>query len=352
METCNNYVGIDLHKHFSQIAVIDSEGKIIEEKRINNNREELVSFFNNLKHSSKGVVEASGSWYWFVNMLKEIDFDITLAHPFKVKAIASAKIKTDKVDARILGNLLRADLIPMSYIPSKQEIEQRELLRFRFSLSQQKTRNKNQIHSILTKYNVLYNSGSDLFGKSGREFLKSQKDIPKHCQLFVLEYLELIEQLEAKIKNIDKQIDAEIKMDADMKLLLTIPGVGPYTAYLLKAEIGDINRFPNDHHLCSCMGLVPSTYQSGDTMYHGHITKRGNSTVRWALVQAAQVAVRKNGYLKDVYQDLSKRRGKQKAKVAVARRILSSTYFVLTRKQPYFKPNKQESLSGPKRPLG
>ena len=352
MLTCQNYVGIDLHKQFSQIAVIDSEGKVIEERRINNNREELTSFFNNLKHSSKGVVEASGSWYWFVDMLKEIDFDITLAHPFKVKAIASAKIKTDKVDARILGNLLRADLIPMSYIPSKKELEQRELLRFRFSLSQQKTRNKNQIHSILTKYNVAYIGKSDLFGKGGREFLKTQKDLPPYCQMFVLEYLELIENIEVKIKAIDKTIDAEIKLDKDLKLLLTIPGVGPYTAYLLKAEIGDINRFPDDHHLCSCMGLVPSTYQSGNTSYHGSITKRGNSTVRWALVQAAQVAVRREGYLKDVYQNLSVRRGKQKAKVAIARRILSSAYFVLTRQQPYFKPNKQESLSGPKRPLG
>jgi transposase len=347
-KTCELFIGIDLHKAYSQVAVIDSLGKVIEERRLSNNLETITGFFSGLKGRAKGVVEASGSWYWFVDHLKSIGFDIFLAHPLKVKMIASAKIKTDRIDAKILGNLLRADLIPMSYIASEEEIEQRSLLRFRFSLMQQKTKLKNSIHSILTKYNIAFN-GSDLFSVRGIEFLKTLNNLPEYQKHFIGQYLELIEDLGKRIKNIDEKIKKEVGEDEDTKLLTTIPGVGNFTALLLKAEIGDITRFPSDHHLCSYFGLVPSVHQSGKTSYSGKITKQGDSSVRWALGQAALAAVRREGYLKECYEDISNRSGKPKAKVAVARKILSSAYFVLTRKQPYYKPSKKELLSDPKR---
>jgi transposase len=182
--------------------------------------------------------------------LEDADIPVVLADPLKTKAIASARIKSDSVDARILAHLLRADLIPESYVPSREMRETRSLVRHRLSIVKVRTMVKNKIHVIIDR-NGLKHEFSDLFGKAGISWLKELK-LSSLDRLMLDNYLAHIESLERQTK----------RMDEDMRLLLSLTGIDVYTALLIKSEIGDIRRFPNYKKLVSWAGLAPSLHQS------------------------------------------------------------------------------------------
>ena len=267
------YAGLDLHKNFSVIAAMDAQGKeMVRQKRIANNGE-IVEFLERLGEPVTVAMEATRGWYWLYDLLEENGMEVKLSHPLKTKAIASAKIKNDKIDSRVLAHLLRADLLPLSYVPEKSIRMQRELLRYRASLVRIQTGMKNRIHAILAKNNITHDF-SDLFGKQGKGFLCSLS-VPQIHRMALDGYLSVLVELEQQIKAVSKTIVLSAKDDEDARLLVTIPGVGYYGALLIKSEIGDINRFPSAKQLCSYAGLIPSTYSSGNTTFHGHITKQG-----------------------------------------------------------------------------
>lgn len=242
------YAGIDLHRRFSQIAVINQEGELLKSNRIENGPEEFSEFLDKLDGPVEIVVEATRNWFWLLDLLEEREIKVTLAHPLKTKAIASAKIKTDAIDAETLARLLRTNLVPKSYIPTIKERELRDLLRFRWSLVRERTLLKNKIHAILGKFNLgLDFEGTDLFGKKGRGYLL-ESALPKLKLLYqgiIKEYLSLIDEYEGRIKEADSKIEKEARLDQQTKLLFSIPGVGYQTALLLSAEIGDFTRFRN-----------------------------------------------------------------------------------------------------------
>lgn len=332
------YAGIDLHKRFSQIAVIDQEGELLKSERVENNTEEFSEFLNEIGEPLEAVIEATGNWFWLLDLLEEGNIKTTLAHPLKTKAIASAKIKTDSIDAETLAQLLRTNLVPESYIATQKERELRDLLRYRWSLVRERTLLKNKIHSILAKFNLgLDFEGTDLFGKKGREHLtkKTLTQLKPLYQRIVQEYLSLIDAYEKRVKKADKEVEKEAKLDRQTKLLLTIPGVGYQTALLLSVEIGNFTRFKSAKQVVGYVGLAPSTYASAGKTRHGRITKLGNPYVRWALVQTAHRIVRADPYLKEFYERITKRSGTKKAKVAVARKVLVSAYYMIERNQRY-----------------
>jgi len=332
------YAGIDLHRRFSQVAVINQKGELLKSERVENNIEEFSKFLDGVGKPVEAVIEATGNWFWLLDLLEEKKIETTLAHPLKTKAIASAKIKTDSIDAETLAQLLRTNLVPESYIATQKERELRDLLRYRWSLVRERTLLKNKIHAILAKFNLgLDFEGTDLFGKKGKRYL-SQTALPNLKPLYqeiVKEYLSLIGELETRIKSADSKIEKEAKLDRQTKLFLSIPGVGYQTALLLSAEIGDFTRFGNAKKLVGYVGLAPSTYASAGKVRQGRITKLGNPYVRWALVQTAHRIVRSDPYLKEFYERVSRRSGTKKAKVAVARKVLVSAYYMIERNQTY-----------------
>lgn len=260
-----------------------------------------------------------------------------LAHPQKVKAIASAQIKTDKVDSEILAKLLRSDLIPQAYYSPKEERETRELLRCRASLVGLKTQIKNRIHSLLHKGNVREaEEFADLFGKKGREFLDNL-DLGEKFNFVLRRYLGILDFLNDQVKESDRKLKEAFAEDDRAKFLEQLPGLGYYSSLILSKEIGPITRFRTAKHLCSYAGLVPSTYQSGDKARHGRI-KQGNKYLRWILIQAVPKAIRKDRVLAKFYQKIKSKKGHNKAKIATARKMLAQIWHLLTIKKVYKDP--------------
>jgi transposase len=255
-----------------------------------------------------------------------------LAHPKNVKAIASAEVKTDKIDARVLGHLLRMDYLPRAFIPSVTVRERRELLRYRCFLVRLRTALKNRLHSLIAKRGM-NPTFSDLFGEGGRRWL-SQIELPRVYREEVDGIMGLIDRLDMELKLLEKEIREQVEEDHLATLLLTVPGIGYFSALLIVAEIADVDRFPDAKHLCSYAGLVPSVHSSGGKTRYGRITKEGSGWLRWVLIQAVPKAVRKDLHLARYYQDLTKKHGKKIAKVAVARKLLKSIYHMLKRREP------------------
>ncbi len=332
-----NYIGIDLHKKFSQVTVLGDKGEVKERVKLDNREEILNRHFNNFDEPSKAVIEATFSWGWLADYLQSRKIEVVLAHPQKVKAIASAQIKTDKVDSEILARLLRADMIPQAYFCPKPLREVKEVLRSRASLVGLKTQVKNKIHSLLHKYNVRRDEEfSDLFGKKGKEFLSSLS-LGEYTTPVLKRYLETLEFLDKEIVKTNIDLKDVFEKDEIAKFLEKLPGIGFYTALTLSKEIGDINRFFSAKHLCSYAGLVPSTFQSGEHTRHGKI-KQGNKYIRWLLIEAVPKTIKKDKILFTFYEKIKKKKGHNKAKVATARKMLAQIWYLLKTKQSFVDP--------------
>ncbi len=322
-----NYIGVDLHKKYSYITRMTEEGEILDHGRIEHDPESLETFVQSISRDDSIAVEATCNWYYFYELLENQTPNISLAHPLKTRIIAEARVKTDKIDSKTLAHLLRADLLPESYIPTRETRDLREKLRYRASLVKVRTQLKNKVHAILSK-NGISSPFSDVFGKGGLQFLNSVELRPSYRQALD-GYLEVIGQLDALIKYVSDEIDQQAELDEQAKLLLSIPGIGPYSAMLILAEIGDIHRFPDSKRLVSYAGLAPGVHSSGGKTHHGHITKQGSRWLRWILTEASH-HVAKTRRLAPLYNRVRKKHGKNAAKIAVARKLLSIIYHLLT----------------------
>lgn len=329
-----NYIGIDIHKKYGVYTTLGEDGRVLDQSRIENDPALIDQYLNKFHQPLEATIEATFAWGWLADQLSDRKIEVILAHPNKVKAIASAQIKTDKVDSKILAQLLRADMIPPAYYTPKDVRDRKELLRFRASLVGIKTQVKNKVHALLAKLNIREAEEiTDLFGKKGREFLKTLT-LPKNSQFALKEYLHLIDQLESQIREGNKEIDLEFEENPPAKLLQQLPGLGKYTSLILSMEIGPIERFGSSKQLCSYAGLVPSVYQSGDKTRYGKI-KQGNQYIRWVLLEAVPKAIKKDTKLKEFYDRIKEKKGGRKAKVATARKMLTQIYYMLKKKEVF-----------------
>jgi transposase len=320
------YTGLDLHRSFSYITTMNDKGEIVGQKKLPSNGE-IAEFLKEFDDAMEVAIEASPSWYWLYDNLEGEGFDVKLSHPLKTKAIAYAKVKTDKVDSVTLAHLLRSDLLPLSYVPEKSVRLNRELLRYRASLVKIQTGVKNKIHTILAKNNVSHDY-TDLFGKEGMVFLRSLT-LPDNYKIALEGYLTVLDAVREEIRLASSKVKQLAEEDQGAVLLMTIPGVGYYSALMIKSEMGDVKRFPSAKQLCSYAGLVPSTYASGNTCYHGHITKQGSRWLRWILIEAAIHAVKRAGPLRRFYFKIERKKGGKVAKVATARKLLEWIYHMM-----------------------
>lgn len=341
------FVGIDLHRNYFTYFASDAKGNEVAKGKLLNSTESVDSLISSFPKQAviKVVVEATRNWMWLTSLLTQEGCDVKLAHPFKTKAIASARIKTDSIDAKTLCHLLRANLIPESYIASADEQDNRELSRGRIALVHDQTLTKNRIHAILGKDNLNF-SGSDLFGKAGRQWLDNQI-LSESKRKMVDIHLERLDSIRGSIKQVDSLIKQKGGSDPRVKLLNTIPGIGNTTSFLLVSEIGDIERFPNSKCFASYFGLVPRLSQSGGHAYYGRITKLGNPYVRWTLVQAAHRLARTDPEYKRFVDRLNYRGGKKKAIVALARKLSTIVYCVLKHQRQYISDYAKALKVGP-----
>jgi transposase len=322
-----NSVGIDLHRKRSHVAVIDGEGKEVLSRRIANDPATFLGLLEGIDGESKIALEATYGWEWLAELLEQAGYELHLAHPLRTRAIAAARVKTDAVDARTLAHLLRADLLPESYIAPRELRDLRDLLRHRVALTQLRTALKNRVHALLARHGVQHGH-ADLFAQGGSEFLAclELRDPPRRR---LESLLALIGDFDREIGAATGEIDALAKHDDRVDVLCQIRGIGPYTAMLVIAEIGEVARFGSARKLCAWAGLTPTVRSSDGKARLGHITKQGSRPLRWALVEAAQHAGRGGGPLRDSFERIAKRRGRKIAKVAIARKLLTLCYYGL-----------------------
>jgi transposase len=328
------HVGLDLHKKYSTVAVMDDDGNIqLEDTLYHDDRPRLIEFFSKLAGKAVVTVEATRDWYWLYELLEELGVTVKLANARKVRLIAEAWLKNDKVDPRSLAQLERTGFLPEAYISPRPIRDNREYLRYRLTLVRLRTGLKNKVHALVDKLGIKH-PFADLFCPAGRRFL-CQLTLRPAYQEELTNYLALIEDIERRIVAATKEIQRQLKPDPRAKLLMTIPGIGHLTAYLLLNEIGDIKRFPTPGKLCAYGGIVPIVRQSADHRWQGHITKEGNRYIRWALTESACKAPSKDYALGSFHRRLKARRGNLKARVAVARKLLVAVWYVLTYGEPY-----------------
>jgi transposase len=322
------HVGLDLHKHFSTVATMDDDGNVRQEDKLyHDDRTRLREFFSDVAGKAVVSVEATRNWYWLYELLEELGVAVKLANARKVRLIAEAWLKNDKVDPKSLAQLERTGFLPEAYIPPREIRDNREFLRYRLTLVRLRTGLKNKVHALLDKLGVSHQF-ADLFGPAGRRFLSQLKLRPVY-QEELTNYLALIDDIERRIVAATKEIKRQLKPDPKAELLMTIPGVGHLTAYLLLSEIGDIKRFPSAAKLCAYGGIVPIVRQSGDHCWHGHITREGNRYIRWALTESACKAPSKDYALGSFYRRLAARRGSLKEHVPNSVEIPCGSRFTL-----------------------
>jgi len=322
------HAGIDLHKRTSVVTVVDDAGKdVVVGQRLDNDEAEIREFFSSFDEELNAVLEAGPSWHWMCDLLDDMDIDNVLCHPLKVRAIASARIKTDRIDSGILAQLLRMDFLPESYKPDLKTRQLKDLLRYRSSLVKTRTSLKNRIHALLSQLNVRHGF-SDLFGKAGTAFLGELELIPVHRQAMD-GYLSVLETIRGLLKEVEAELLVFYQSSEGAQLLSTIPGVGPILSLTIISEIGDIERFGSARQLASFAGLVSTTSQSGDHCWHGHITRHGSPWLRWALVEAVVHTINYPGPLRTSYDRLKKRKGAKIARVASARKLSTYIYYML-----------------------
>lgn len=272
------FAAFDLHKRGIEAATFDDSGRLLHRQRFPGTREAILAFARqHLSPLHKVVMEATFNTWAVVELLQPLVHSVTVSNPLLTRAIAQAKVKTDKIDVVVLGHLLRLDYLPTVWIPDQATRELRLQTTERASLTHDRTRLKNRIHAILNQR--LIQAPADLFEPAGLAWLQqlSLDSVGRRALDRLIVQLELVaEQLNATELPLTQLAYADPKA----RLLMTLPGVGFATALVLRTALGDLSRFPSPDHATAYLGLVPSTYQSGDKTYHGRITKRGSSHAR------------------------------------------------------------------------
>ena len=332
-----NHLGIDVGKKKCRVALKDDRGKILDEFFFGNNSQGILELIERThNHGTKkcnAVLESTGNmWMRIHDTLEDNGIDTILANPYKTKIISQAKIKSDKLDARILSDLLRSGLISESYVPVKEFREKRSLVRHRIALSRTKTKLANKIHAILDKYE--YRTAlTDIFGKSGVNWLKSLSVSPID-KIILNTTLSSIESIDNQIEIVSKEIAKYAwKASQDIKILLSMTGIDIFSAMLISTEIVDITRFSTPWKLVSYAGSSPSTRESSGKIKTGRITKQGSSLLRWILVQCSLSAIRHDHHMRTFYERIKQRKGHGKAIVATAKEMLVIIWYMLTRHQ-------------------
>jgi len=322
------YVGVDVHKKACYATVMDERGEVIKEGKFENTREGFGEFFGCID-DAKVAMEAGYCWQPAYELLEHMGYEVKLAHPLKTRIIADAKIKTDASDSEALAHLLRADLLPTSHVPSREARELRELVRLHTYLVRERTRFKNKIRAEMAKRAI--RAGRGLFTKRERAQVVEFGIEP------VNECLAVIDSLDERIKKVSHELKRMAGENNDAKLLMTIPGVGYFSALLILAEIDDISRFSDAENLCSYAGLVPSTRQSGNTVYRGHITKQGSRHLRWILLECTWMHLyhADDTRLTRFFWRLARKKGRKIAAVAMARKLLRVIYAMLVTREEF-----------------
>ena len=328
------FVGCDVHKRTAVFTILLEDGTVFATYTVVVTRETLLTFAQGqLRTEDRLVMEATTNTWAVAELLRPFVAEVVISNPLRVRAIAEAKIKTDKVDSRVLAELLRCDYLPRVWQPDRETQRLRRLTHRRAALVSDRTRLKNRLHSIL-HHQLVPLPACELFSQRGIAWLKQVPLEEEEAQARESD-LRLLEQTEREIAAIDERLVRIAWEDEKVRLLMSIPGIDYTVAQTCLAAIGDVSRFPNGKKLAAYLGLNPSTRQSGPHCYHGPITKQGNAHARWLLVQAAQHLGQYRGPLGQTFRKIAKRKNRKVAVVACARKLAVLVWQLLRSGEPF-----------------
>lgn len=320
------YLGVDLHRNRSSLVGLDEAGSVVLKRSIPSEPEAFRGVFGELGPGPIEVAfEATYGWGWFADLLTDAGVTAHMVHPLATKAIATARVKNDTVDARTLADLLRTHFLAEAWMAPLEVREARRLVRTRTALVRIRSRLKSQVHALLADHGVRLNV-SDAFGREGRRLLAALT-LPPVSEHRLAAHLRLIDTLAAEIALADREIRDHFRGDDRIRRLTPIPGIGFLAAATITAEIWDVGRFGSPEQLTSWAGLTPTERSSADHVRRGHISKQGSRMLRWIMVEAA-VRVH-DPELRRFVAPIGRRRGDKIARVALARRLLSLVFYAL-----------------------
>lgn len=328
------FVGLDLHKRTLEVCILSEKGTVLARHTVVCERPALERFAEEfLEETDKLAVEATTNTWVVADILRPFVTAVVVGNPLQIKAIAQAKVKTDKIDAEVLANLLRCDFLPDVWNPDPETQRLRHLTGVRSALVADRTRLKNRIHSTLAGLLVVLPEGG-LFTEKGLNRVR-QLELPDDARGTIDRFLRLYDAVEAELESLDVMLRTLAHHDARVRLLMTLPGVAHGVALTLIAALGDVSRFRDGDHAASYLGLTPIVRQSGGKCYRGPITKSGSSISRAMLTQAAQHAASHPGPLGAFFRRLHKRKTRNVAIVATARKLVTIAFLMLKNNEPY-----------------
>ena len=330
------YVALDIHKYYCVVAAVNREGQVVLQP-VRVEHADLEGWLKkNLQTSDHVVIESTTNAWHVYDLLEPLAERVLVANPIKVKQIACARVKTDIRDTLILARLLAANLVPVVWVPPLHVRQLRQLLSQRRQMVETHTQILNRMHSVAHRHHLNHPAGKR-FNEKNTGWQKD-KILSRVEQLQLAIEMENREYIEKQIEKIGQEVGKmshQKPWAESMTYIMQLPGFGVITAMTVLAAIGDITRFETPKKLGSYSGLTPGIEQSGTKNRGKGITKEGRRELRWALVEAAQQAVKSDPLWKRRFEELQHRMHRNQAIVVIARRLLELIWYVLTRRQPY-----------------
>jgi transposase len=335
------HAGLDLSRRRVDYCLLGEDGGRVEAGVAPADRDGLAGLVRlvEVRHGRQSVlavIESMNGARFVHDTLERCGWEVQIADAQKVKGLAPLACKTDRIDAWVLAELSWRDLVPAIWLPSFGQRQERERARWRLHLVKHRSSLKQRVHAQLMAFGHAC-PVTDLFGVRGRELLE-RLDFPDPWRSNVLACVTLIDDLDRRIDDLERELRALGADHRYVPLLLTVPGVSWVLAYTIAAEIADITRFASPRKLCGYSGLCPRVYQSGDSDRRGPLAKNGPKYLRWALIVAATNAARHPLY-RQRYQATKQRLGRQRgakiAQVQLARTLTEAIWHMLTRNQPF-----------------
>ena len=325
-------IGCDFHSRMQVIAMLDTETGEVVEKELEHANGEARTFYEGLKEPALVGIETTGYTRWFADLMSELGHELVVGEAGKIRAMKTRKQHYDRGDAEHILNLLLRGDFPKVWLPPAEERDVRVLLEHRHQWVELRTRAQNGLQAIALSYGLRRRRG--LWSERGQKELK-KLPLREGMGRRRADLLLLVGQLNTWIQELDRRIEQEVAQREEARRLMTHPGVGPQTALATVLVLGPVERFPDDRHLTSYLGLIPQEESSAGRQRFGHLTKQGNRLLRWLLVEAAQTASRYDPRLQRAYRRLAFRKGRPVAKVAIARKLAIRLYIMLRDKIDY-----------------
>jgi len=337
-------LGWDIHRKFSKVSLVEktAEGEIqvVERARLEHaDQDAMRRWLSRLPKETPVALEAAFGWPWIADLLEELKLDPHLGHPPALKVLAQHEAKSDRCDGDRLGKFQLRGIFPESYLAPPEIRQIRERTRYRMALSRLRSAVKNRIHALLHRFGILH-SFSDLFGKQGRRFLE-QLELPSASRAVLESSLEILDEVVQQIQDLEKWMEENLEADEIVRLLQTIPGIGLILAYVIRAEIGEICRFPTARHLRSYAGTAPVSDDSADRHGVRHCSPACNHALRWALIEAITGVLKTKGTQGQRLRRLHARLtfggkcNKNQAKVALAGDLAELVFIIWKKQTPY-----------------